>query len=329
VAKLCGLGADARELALRNVSMNPVALLRSISTMRALLKAERPDVLIAYTIKPVIIAATAGRAERVPLIVSLITGAGYAFTEGREARRRISRIAASALYRLAFRRSDVIIFQNPDDEAMFRDLRLLPSKQSAFVVNGSGVDLEQFSVVPRPAQTAFLMIGRLLKDKGVREFTSAAKRLKAIQPHVSITLVGDLDPSPNSIRPAELDELRRSGIDCVRYLDDVRPAIAACSVFVLPSYREGTPRSVLEAMAMGRAIITTDAPGCRETVCDGENGFLVRPRDAQSLFEAMIRFVEDPGLAMRMGERSREIAEEKYDVRKVNAALLHYAGLSR
>jgi glycosyltransferase involved in cell wall biosynthesis len=308
--------------------MNPLALLRSFSTMRALLNSERPNILIAYTIKPVIIAALAGRAERVPLIVSLITGAGYAFTPGHEIGRRLSRIIASALYRRAFKRSDVIIFQNPDDERLFRDLRLLPAAQSTYVVNGSGVDLEEFPVTPVPTQTAFLMIGRLLKDKGVREFASAAKRLKAVQPEIAITLVGDRDPSPNSIGPAELDELSRSGIDCRGYLEDVRPAIAACSVFVLPSYREGTPRSVLEAMSMGRAIITTDAPGCRETVCSGENGFLVPPRDAQALYEAMMRFVENPALAARMGECSRKIAEEKYDVRKVNAALLRYAGLS-
>jgi glycosyltransferase involved in cell wall biosynthesis len=141
-------------------------------------------------------------------------------------------------------------------------------------------------------------------------------------------LVGDFDPSPDSISRQELEELVRCGIDYKGHVGDVRPAIAACSVYVLPSYREGTPRSVLEAMAMGRAIVTTDAPGCRETVVDGENGVLVKPRDPGSLFEAMMRFVEEPALAKAMGAASRRLAEAKYDVHKVNADLLRYAGLS-
>jgi glycosyltransferase involved in cell wall biosynthesis len=172
------------------------------------------------------------------------------------------------------------------------------------------------------------MIARLLKDKGIREFAAAAKRLKAERPEVAITLVGDFDPSPDSLTRGELDALIRCGIEYLGHVADVRPAIAACSVYVLPSYREGTPRSVLEAMAMGRAIVTTDVPGCRETVIEGENGFFVRPRDADSLYQAMVRFVEKPSLAAPMGRASREIAETKYDVRQVNSNLLRYAGLS-
>jgi len=322
------LGAAPREISLRNVSLNPLALLRSLSAMRALIREERPDVLIAYTIKPVIVAALAGRAERVGTIVALITGAGYAFTGGREAKRLVSRAAASLLYRVALKRSDVIIFQNPDDEQLFRQLALVPRGRATHVVNGSGIDLAHFSPAPLPSGTAFLMIARLLKDKGIREFADAAKRLKAAHPHVPVMLVGDLDPSPDSLTRGELDELVRSGIDYRGYLDDVRPAIADCSVYVLPSYREGTPRSVLEAMAMARAIITTDAPGCRETVVNGDNGMLVQPRDAQSLYQAMMYFVHEPQLAERMGKASRKLAEEKFDVAEVNANLLRYAGLS-
>jgi glycosyltransferase involved in cell wall biosynthesis len=325
---LHGLGATAREIPLRNVSLNPLALLRSISAMRALIRDERPDVVLAYTIKPVIVSALAGRAERVGTIVSLITGAGYAFTGGREPRRVLSRIAASLLYRMALSRSDVIIFQNPDDQQLFEGLRLIPRSREVHRVNGSGVDLTDFSPAAVPANASFLMIARLLKDKGIREFAEAAKRVKAEHPEVPVVLVGDFDPSPDSLSREELDELIRCGVDYRGYLADVRPAIAECSVYVLPSYREGTPRSVLEAMAMGRAIITTDAPGCRETVIDGENGFLVRPRDAESLYEAMMRFVDEPRLASRMGARSRSLVEAKFDVREVNASLLRFAGLS-
>lgn len=322
------LGATPLEIPLSNASLNPLALLGSVRAMRRLMRQEKPDVVLAYTIKPVIVSALAGRAEGVPWIVSLITGVGYAFTGGREIKRVLSRAAASLLYRLALSRSDSIVFQNPDDERLFRDLRLVPRGRPTHVVNGSGVDLDHFSATPLPSGTAFLMIARLLKDKGIREFAAAAKRLKASHPQIEIALVGDFDPSPDSMSRQELEELVRCGIDYKGHLADVRPAIAACSVYVLPSYREGTPRSVLEAMAMGRAIVTTDAPGCRETVIEGENGFLARPRDAESLLAAMMRFVDDPELAKRMGVASRRLAESKYDVRQVNADLLRYAGLS-
>jgi glycosyltransferase involved in cell wall biosynthesis len=313
---------------LDNASINPVGLLHSIRAVRQLIRAVRPDVVLAYTIKPVVAAAFAGRAERVPRIASLITGAGYAFTGGRELKRVVSRAAATQLYRAALRRSDVILFQNPDDQQLFRQLRLTPRGSDTHVVNGSGIDLDHFMPAPLPETPSFLMIARLLKDKGIREFAEAAKRLKSENPDVPIALVGYLDPSPDSITQAELDELIRAGIDFKGRVSDVRPAIADCSIYVLPSYREGTPRSVLEAMAMGRAIVTTDAPGCRETVVDGVNGFLVPPRDANALHEAMLRFVREPQLAARMGHESRGLAERKYDVTKVNEALLRLCGLA-
>jgi glycosyltransferase involved in cell wall biosynthesis len=171
------------------------------------------------------------------------------------------------------------------------------------------------------------MITRLIKDKGVREFARAAERLKAERPDVRISLVGVLDTSPDGIGKAELDRLVAAGVDYRGLQTDVRPAIAEHSVYVLPSYREGTPRSVLEAMAMGRPVITTDAPGCRETVVDGVNGFLIPVRDWESLYGRMKRFVDEPALIAPMGAESRRIAEAKYDVRKVNSALLEAAGL--
>jgi glycosyltransferase involved in cell wall biosynthesis len=171
------------------------------------------------------------------------------------------------------------------------------------------------------------MIARLLWDKGIREFAAAAKRLRREHPEVPIALVGYLDPSPDSLSESELAALVAAGVDFKGKLEDVRPAIAECSVYVLPSYREGTPRSVLEAMAMARAIVTTDAPGCRETVKDGINGFLVPPGDADALYEAMVRFIERPELAAEMGARSREIAERRYDARKVSADIIRHVGL--
>ena len=172
------------------------------------------------------------------------------------------------------------------------------------------------------------MIARLLGDKGVREYAKAASQIRTQYPNTEFGLVGWLDENPDAISKTELDDWVADGsITYHGRLDDVRPTIAESSVYVLPSYREGTPRTVLEAMAMGRPIITTDAPGCRETVIDGENGFLVEVKSVDALVKAMQRFVDEPELANRMGKRSREIAEEKYDVHKVNAVMLREMGI--
>jgi glycosyltransferase involved in cell wall biosynthesis len=171
------------------------------------------------------------------------------------------------------------------------------------------------------------MIGRLVTDKGVREFGTAARRLKRSHPQVRISLAGWIDPAPHAISQAELQEMIDGGVEFLGSMRDVRPAMAAHSVYVLPSYREGTPRSVLEAMAMGRAIITTDVPGCRQTVVHERNGLLVPARNADALYDAMVRLVENPQLLTPMGAESRRVAVERYEVHQVNRALLEYAGL--
>lgn len=321
------LDGEPHELHVSNQSLNPLGMLSTLHALRQFVRAHRPDVLIAYTIKPVVLGAIAAKAEGVPMVISLITGAGYAFTGGREAKRLVSRIVATQLYRFALRRSDWVVFQNRDDEALFRETGMISDSQNVLRINGSGVDVHRFGLTPQPAAPSFLMIARLLKDKGVREFAAAAKRLKIQHPQVEVHLIGYVDSSPDSISHAELEDIKKSGIEFHGRLDDVRPAIAACSVYVLPSYREGSPRSVLEAMAMGRAIITTDAPGCRETVRPEVNGLLVPPRDSEALYRTMLRFVAEPGLAARMGKESRKIAEAKYDVDRVNADLLRVAEL--
>ena len=325
---LRSLGAEPLSLRLSNASLNPLSMLRSLTELRRLLRRRRPDVLISYTIKPVILGAFAARAAGIATIVSLITGLGFAFTgEGGDLKRRLARWAAARLYRAALRRSDLTLFQNRDDEALFRELGLLAPGARTEIVDGSGVDTSHFAPSRPPAGVSFLMIARLLRDKGIREFAEAAKRLRREHPEVPVALVGYLDPSPDSLTRAELDELVELGITFHGKLDDVRPALADCSVYVLPSYREGTPRSVLEAMATGRAVITTDAPGCRETVIDGVNGLLVPPRDPDGLYAAMLRFLVEPGLAAAMGEQSRRIAETRYDARKVSADMLRHIGL--
>ncbi|MCX5576723.1 glycosyltransferase family 4 protein [Kaistia terrae] len=322
------LGARAIGLNLSRTGFNPFADLQALMQYRQMFLDNEVDVVIPYTIKPVIWGTLAARRTGVIRVVPMITGLGYPFSNGYEPRRLIARFFACVLYRLAFSRANVVLFQNPDDMALFRKWRILPGKMPAAVINGSGVDLVEFSPVPMPIRPGFLMIARLLRDKGVHELAAAAKLLKAQYPDIAVRLVGSLDESPNGIRQSELEDITGCGVEYLGRLDDVRPAIAENSVYVLPSYyREGTPRSTLEAMAMGRAVVTTDAPGCRETVVEGVNGFLVPPRDAVALAAAMEKFIRDPGLAARMGSESRRIAEEKYDVNLVNAEIMRHAGL--
>lgn len=326
-AKLVAIGATPVPVVLGRTSLNPVATWRSGRQLREVVKRIAPDVMIAYTIKPVVLGAVAARAAGVPFFAAMITGLGYAFLGGLNPKRLAIRLVAMLMYRRALTASQLVIFQNEDDRRDFGRLRLLPAAKPTLVVNGSGVDLRHFEPAPAPAQTAFLMIARYLRDKGIREYGAAAARLKAEFPEVPVRLAGWLDEAPDAIGQSELDSIVAGGVEDLGRLDDVRPAIGRASVYVLPSYREGTPRTVLEAMAMGRAVITTDAPGCRSTVADGENGVLVPVGDSGALFEAMRRFVVEPALAQRMGEASLRLVREKFDVDKVNSAILEATGL--
>lgn len=287
----------------------------------------RPQVVLGYTAKPVIYGLLAAWLARVPRRYALVTGLGYGFTG---ARKGLLQAVLLFLYRFSLARAHKVFFQNPDDENFFRQIGVLPNYIPSVVVNGSGVDIGAYSPMPLPVKSSvFLLVGRLLGDKGVREFAEAARRVKACIPGTRFLLAGWIDTNPDAIGQDELDGWIADGtIEFLGKLDDVRPAIAAASVYVLPSYREGTPRTVLEAMAMGRPIITTDAPGCRETVIDGDNGYLVPVQSVDALVEAMMKFIHDPTLAPRMGKRSREIAEEKYDVHKVNAVMLREMGIT-
>jgi glycosyltransferase involved in cell wall biosynthesis len=294
-------------------------LLKSLAT---LFKSLRPDIVLNYTIKPVIYGSLAARLAGVPNVYSMITGVGYAFNEGVKGR-WIVRTAASALLRLSLPSNSAVFFQNPDDRALFRRLGLLGDPDRSVVINGSGVDIEAFRPVPLPDKLSFLLIGRLLADKGVREYVEAARVIRARHPEIRFSLVGPFDPNPSGLRKEEVEEWVREGtVDYLGELQDVRPAIAATSVYVLPSYGEGTPRTVLEAMAMGRPAVTSDAPGCRETVIDGFNGYLVPVRDPKALAAALERFVQKPDLVAQMGRESRRIVIDKYDVHKVNRVIL-------
>jgi len=324
--KLLNKGVQTYDVLLHRTGMNPLSDSRALLHMLYIMYVIRPDYVMGYTIKPVIYGTLAATIARVPSRYALITGLGYAF-QG-DGRRGVLRLMAQKLYALALRNVNKVFFQNPDDELLFRRLNILNHSIPSFVVNGSGVDIAEYNMVPVPETLRFLLIARLLGDKGVREYVNAARVIRRQNPDIVFSLVGWIDDSPDAISQKELDDWIGEGIiDYQGRLNDVRPAISQSSVYVLPSYREGTPRTVLEAMAMGRAVITTDAPGCRETVIDGDNGYLVPVKSTSGLVKAINRFIMNPSLAPRMGGRSRQIAEDKYDVHKVNVAMLSEMGL--
>jgi len=323
-------GASVHDIFLNRTGINPFHDLRTLMGLIRLMRIIKPDYVLGYTIKPVIFGSMAAALTRCPSRYALISGLGYSFSNDfKNFRHRLVGRIATMLYRQSLRSASKVFFQNPDDQALFRELRILNGKTPSVVVNGSGVDIDHYMPGDYPSKITFLLIARLLIDKGVREFAEAAYQLKADYPEANFLLVGDLDSNPNSITRQELDRWIDDGI--ISYLgeqDDVRLAFQSSSVFVLPTfYREGIPRTILEALAMGRPVITTDAPGCREAVLDGDNGFLVPPKNSDELASAMRVFINSPELVTVMGKRSREEALKKYDVRLVNAIMLKEMGV--
>jgi glycosyltransferase involved in cell wall biosynthesis len=323
-------GVTCHNIPLSRTGLTPIADLRTLAALYRLMRGMRPDVMLGYTIKPAVWGVLAAWMARVPQRVAMITGLGYAFAGERSGRRGFVRWIASHLYGIALPRATLVFFQNPDDRDDLRRWGILPSTIRIELVNGTGVDTEAFAPAPFPnTPPRFLLISRLLSDKGIREYAQAASRLRARYPQVEFHLVGPIDTNPQGLSEVEVGGWNDDG-DLIWHgaLIDVRPAIATAHVYVLPSYREGLPRTVQEAMSMGRAVITTNAPGCRETVQEGVNGFLVPVRDVAALEAAMEKFIRVPELVAHMGAESRRIAVEKYDVRKVNAAMIMAMGLA-
>lgn len=316
-------GADWESVPMDRNGVNPTRDVQTLWHLHRLFDRLEPDVFLGYTIKPVVYGLLAAWIADVPARYALITGLGASFTNVAGARQYLLQMLASLLYGLSLRTSQRVVFQNPDDAYLFCARRLVGGPEDIALVNGSGVDVEEFRPAPLPKKPIFLMISRLLKNKGVAEYIAAAEQVRAYHEEASFRLVGWCDGGPDAPDEGELNSwLDSRAIEYLGRLDDVRPAIAESSVYVLPSYREGTPRTVLEAMAMGRPIITTDVPGCRQTVESGVNGLLVPPRDPSALVDAMSHFVENRGSVEKMGRQSRRIAEERFDVRQVTDSML-------
>ena len=323
VQKLKEMGVFVHDLNFDRTGTNPFKDLSTLYSLYQLMIKTKPGVILVYTIKPVIYGLIAAWLARVPNRYAIITGLGYTFTDTRKSK-TLLKFIVRFLYRLSIKTAKKVFFQNSDDQLLFHKLKITNQKrQNLVLVNGSGVDLDKFNVAPFPSEIHFLMICRFLVGKGIREYAEAAKIVKKRYPNVKFDLVGWLDDNPDSIEKNELESWIVSGnINYLGEKKDVRPSISNCSVYVLPSYREGIPRTVLEAMAMGRPIVTTDAPGCRETVDEGKNGFKVDVQSVDQLVDKLSLFIQRPELIKKMGECSRKMVEIKFDVDKVNKVML-------
>ncbi len=309
-AKLTGLGFRWLSFPFSRRGMNPLAELGTIFRLWSLYLREKPGLVHHFTIKCVLYGSTAAHLAGIPKIINAITGLGYAFNEENRILGKVVRL----LYRLLLRETQVI-FQNPDDLATFTEAELLQPGQ-AHLIRSSGVDLARF--IPQPEnknQPALVILpARLLKDKGVLEFVSAAQLLKNRGVSARFALVGEPDPhNPTSISPQELQAWSAEGIiEAWGWQEQMTNAYAASHLICLPSYREGVPKSLLEAAASKRAIVTTDAPGCREIVRHGVNGLLVPPRDPLALADAIQTLLENSQLRQQMAQRGREMVEKEF-----------------
>lgn len=320
--------------ALQRAGLNPFNDILARRELSALVAAWRPDLTLAYTIKPIVLGIPAAQKAGVRHCYPMITGLGAAFnTPGLKG--FVLRRVAAQMYRSAMRGCRRVIVQNPEIAEFLQRKRMVTDAEQVVVVPGSGVDLERFQQVPPPrGAPCYLLLGRMLYDKGVREFVVAARIVRKQRPDARFLLVGDTDPNPSAVTAALLDEWNREGI--VEYrpaVADVRALLGECTTYVLPSYHEGMPRSVLEAMAVGRAVVTTDTIGCRETIFHagapdetgvrtGENGLLVPVRRADALAAAMLRLADDTELRKRMGVMGRRRAEQHFDVKLINQQML-------
>jgi len=319
VENIKNLGVEYIDYSVERNSLNPLADLKTLLNFIKVFTSENPGIVLAYTIKPVVWGGLASRLFKFNFY-ALITGLGFAF-QGDSFKRKFLTKLVVFLYKAALKKSKAVIFQNTDNRDVFVSKGIVELSKT-HVVNGSGVDLEKYSVENLPrGGIKFLCLSRLLSEKGLREYAEAAKIVKNKFPDVEFNLIGPEDSSPDAILLNEVD----TWSDYINYkgsTDDVRPYIKDSHVYVLPSYHEGLPRSTLEAMSMGRPVLTTNAVGCKETVEEGINGFKVPVKSSEALAKKMIWFIENSDQIEKMGIESRKMAEDKFDVHKVNKEML-------
>ena len=290
----------------------------------------KPDIIISYTIKPVIYTGLILMFLKKIIYYPMITGLGYAFIDRHSIKHKILKYITVKLYKLGLKNFEKVIFQNEDDRSLFVKLKLIKNKSLTCIVNGSGVDLNAYPFSKLPPDPIFLMISRLLIDKGVREYFQAAKIVRSSYPNAQFKLVGYFDKNPACISHDELKSWIEDGsIQYLGEIESVQAILKSSRYFVLPSYREGTPRSILEALSSGRPIITTDVAGCRETVVHEKNGLLVPVKDQVALANAMMKMIEKSDEKIEyMARESFLIAKNKYEINKVNKSIIEIMNLS-
>lgn len=324
---LMALGAQCSSYYLERTSLSPLSDLRTFLNLYKIFNVIRPDALLSYFIKPNIWAIISGRMARVPRRVLLVEGMGYSFTRqgnGKfNTKQKLTIALLLFLYRLSIASAHYTITLNTDDLQLLQRYCGLPPRK-AVSLGGIGVPLDEWKPhLPHLEPLVFTMIGRFLKEKGVIEYLEAASHVKSNHPNVKFQLVGYYDTSPGALSPKDLVSHNKTNAVQIILNADVPMILKSTSVFVLPSYREGVPRSSQEALAVGLPIITTDAPGCRETVIDSHNGFLIAPRNSEAIEIAMSRFIANPELIKSMGLASREIAEVRFDINVANSKLIN------
>ncbi len=300
--------------------------LQYLKAIKKVIRAHRPDLVFSYTIKPVVYGSIAAGQSGVPRVCAMVTGLGRVYASG-GLKAKALRLVTKTLYSRAFKACDRVIFQNPDDVEEMVSQRYLPKDKTA-LVNGSGVNMERFVKTALPEQPVFLMVSRIIREKGVMEYCEAARAVKLAHPQARFILLGGFDTSIGAIGREDIQPYIDDG--SIEFPGEVKDPVSyyhQSTAFVLPSYyREGLPRTILEAMSCGRAVITTDWPGCREPVLDGENGYLVPIRDARALADKMTVLISDRSLLEAMGEASYQRCKTQYDVNVVNKQMKDYIG---
>ncbi|MFH5834132.1 glycosyltransferase family 4 protein [Halalkalibaculum sp. DA384] len=303
-------------LAMDPGSLNPVTDLRSVWDLARLYKTVGPDLVHHVTVKAVLHGSMAARMAGVPAVVNALSGLGYLYIN-HNLRNRVIRPVVNTLFRLGFNHPNSrLILQNEDDRQMVLDYKLL-DREAITIIRGSGVNTQKFDYLPETNDDVTVVLpARMLWDKGVGEFVAAAQKLNREGIDATFHLLGDTDPkNPKSIPRERLREWdSEEGLFYEGYQEDMVTALEESSIVCLPSYREGLPKALLEAASVGRPIVTTDAPGCREVVDDGENGYLVPVKDSNMLAERIKTLVNDPGLRKRFGEKGRQKVEESLSV---------------
>ena len=314
-----GLGIKTHPLPISRGGVALVEEFSSFCSLYRLVKNINPDLVHCVTIKPVLYGGLVSRLLGVRKVVASISGLGFIFID-QSAKVKVIRKIVTFLYRFALSTDNAtVIFQNEADRNLFIDNKITSGSQ-AVLIPGSGIDLVQFKYTPEPdGFPVIMLLARFLKDKGVVEFVEASSIVKASFPGARFVLVGDCDSdNPNSILPGDLNRWVNLGlIENWWYSTKVSSAISQSNLMVLPSYREGFPKSLIEASACGRAVITTDVPGCRDAIVPGETGLLVNPKDSQMLADAILDLLQDEPLRKQYGAAGRRLAEKRYDINSV------------